>query len=741
MQSVIGLGEFRLHESQIDGFQIRLFLENRVREDGQIVLKSLAEGVRLLTKELWPVKLTRTILVVPRRLDENELFVITGPWADAIDSYERIAPSVWRVLFENLAGTWTRYPSYGLELRREQDSWFIDGATRYLALRMMDAAGIANYKQEIKSSYDDYLNNARALMGSLSKSQSWDPETRMLKASLVLKLVDDELKRNQRGDFFGVLKSIRKKSNAVDLSDSLRAAVGGRGLEVLEAYSTELGKSILAADLIGGSFIMAPFSYERIHEETCKQFGQCLLNEKSTNGYRIIVTGRTQAYLENCGCKANQNGGLARRKTVIEHLRANAKRSLLIDVGDFFPFENNSAFLNSSVQQQLMLYVKLMSQMGYNAVALSKNEIRYSVDYLHQILNGTRIPLTNANVLRNGAAVVPTEIRDHLGHLPVRIIGVLDPTPPRIYRRFYEDATSDLVVTEPSEAIRKLLTSSNHSRELTIIVGALQPTRIRELIDANPDIDIVISSERFFIDQSSLPDFMTEHTVEHLLAQHEHSGFYKGALVLYSDQESYGVLSVDFGLSSSRRVSGAKITKIPLNSSVGEDAAARRAIDAYYKTVPTDAGRNGVRPLFQDDPAVRENEYVGAESCGRCHKAEYDHWLTTRHSKAFLTLRHIRRELNGSCLVCHVTGFGRSPGFSLSALHVDGERFGGVQCEICHGPGSQHVVLPSTANIRKAPNEVTCRECHTPEHSNAFVFRERINLVRHTKEFLASEHQ
>lgn len=476
---------------------------------------------------------------------------------------------------------------------------------------------------------------------------------------------------------------------------------------------------------------MTPLIRENVREEVCDNFSNCDFSQRKEEKLRIIITGKTRGYLENCGCKASQNGGVARRETVIQKLRNTASnRAPLIDTGDSLPNEDNSPFLNPNTERSLPLYLSLMNRLNYDAVAIGRNEIRHSVGFLKKITRDSKLKLVNANIQQSGSSIAPGEVKTQIGPLTVRFIGLLEPNPPSLYRRFYEDATSDLVITDPSQAVRSLSTVLHDSDTLNVVIGPISPKKIRELIDENPEIDIVISSDNDFIDPATLPDSVTEQDKDHIL-KHDHSGYYKQTLVVYADQDTYGVLAVDFGLSSSGRISSAKITRIPLDSSVQENQNVRRMIDNYYQTVAVQSHTQDVKPLFQGDPILENNQYVGAQSCQACHKTEYSHWISTNHSKAFLTLRRIRRELNPDCAICHVTGYGYKPGFSMETLTVDEKKFGGVQCEICHGPGRNHILAPTTSNIRKAPEERTCRQCHTPEHSNAFDFTDRIDRVRH----------
>lgn len=70
-----------------------------------------------------------------------------------------------------------------------------------------------------------------------------------------------------------------------------------------------------------------------------------------------------------------------------------------------------------------------------------------------------------------------------------------------------------------------------------------------------------------------------------------------------------------------------------------------------------------------------------------------------------------------SCFVCHVTGAVESdpdsPTFQDNRPGMAGTfAEPGVQCEVCHGPGSNHAPSPHARQIYVDTTGLTCRECH-----------------------------
>jgi hypothetical protein len=127
----------------------------------------------------------------------------------------------------------------------------------------------------------------------------------------------------------------------------------------------------------------------------------------------------------------------------------------------------------------------------------------------------------------------------------------------------------------------------------------------------------------------------------------------------------------------------------------------------------------------------------GTVNCITCHNNaqwdfKYDGWLQTNHASTF------QRGLDGilsshfqeSCVQCHTTGYDENadndgfddfgfvfpdtlmPGMydSLATVYPDAFERANVQCEQCHGPGSEHMGIKE--NIAKVMNVENCNYCH-----------------------------
>jgi len=144
-----------------------------------------------------------------------------------------------------------------------------------------------------------------------------------------------------------------------------------------------------------------------------------------------------------------------------------------------------------------------------------------------------------------------------------------------------------------------------------------------------------------------------------------------------------------------------------------------------------------------NDADKKPNSYVGVETCGMCHKSEkagkqLDIWKASKHSQAYQTLLTTAADSiaksRGSktaavkteeCLSCHVTTYNVDASLIGPKYKIED----GVQCETCHGPGSNYKAISVMKNKDMAVAngltlvtnlETFCVKCHN-EKSPTYV--------------------
>jgi hypothetical protein len=174
-------------------------------------------------------------------------------------------------------------------------------------------------------------------------------------------------------------------------------------------------------------------------------------------------------------------------------------------------------------------------------------------------------------------------------------------------------------------------------------------------------------------------------------------------------------------------------------------------------------------------PMAKEAQYTGAKSCSKCHKKDkegeqFPIWEKSRHAETYKLLGEPKAKeaaqkvgVSGdpqkaeACLICHTTGYG-APESAFSKKFDIAE---GVQCEACHGAGSEYDTKKIMEAIGKErgpdrkgvsatakkvglviPDENSCKTCHAAERTHngktyknptnkAFDYKKMFDEIKH----------
>jgi len=140
----------------------------------------------------------------------------------------------------------------------------------------------------------------------------------------------------------------------------------------------------------------------------------------------------------------------------------------------------------------------------------------------------------------------------------------------------------------------------------------------------------------------------------------------------------------------------------------------------------------------------KEPIYIGSQACGQCHDGpaighQFSKWRLSGHAQAYAALslpeaKEITR-LSGiteephrakMCLGCHATASEEEDWRHGDGFHLED----GLQCEACHGPGSEYAVREvmrdrprALANGLKLPPLEDCLVCHRVKGSHDAVLK------------------
>lgn len=154
----------------------------------------------------------------------------------------------------------------------------------------------------------------------------------------------------------------------------------------------------------------------------------------------------------------------------------------------------------------------------------------------------------------------------------------------------------------------------------------------------------------------------------------------------------------------------------------------------------------GTRPARPEEEMARQSIYIGARACAECHESEtlghqYGLWRGSAHARAYAALARPEArkiaELSGIteepakarlCLGCHATAADEEEWRRMPDFHIED----GLQCEKCHGPGSEyasHEIMTDEgrayANGLRVPDKKSCMVCHQAKGSHQAVLKNR----------------
>jgi len=349
---------------------------------------------------------------------------------------------------------------------------------------------------------------------------------------------------------------------------------------------------------------------------------------------------------------------------------------------------------------------------GVDAVALGYYDLAAGFDALEELLKAARFPLLCANLVHrdSGEPVFqPTAVVERGGRR-VGLIGVVDSA---LGARGLGPGGENYRVEPLFSTVRHYADQLAKTCDWVVVLSSVPMKKYRLLAKDIPNVDFYVAGDPQ--DKMRLPWSIGDA----MIASVTQLGKYLG----YAQLDGNG---------GGERV---KHQFVPMKPDERDDPEVRRLVDTYYREAAVRRLRTpGAQPPDAEEQVNLAHGgavYVGAAECQTCHASVYRAWQGQRHALAWEGLTEIARQQT-ECLECHVTGLGEWGGYSLSATAAADPGLAGVQCEVCHGPGSLH---PAVAVARRGREQVAkvCRSCHTPSRSPGFRLQEYLARIACTQ--------
>ena len=420
----------------------------------------------------------------------------------------------------------------------------------------------------------------------------------------------------------------------------------------------------------------------------------------------ILTTFDGQAYLETCGCKASQAGGVARLAAWVRDFRSTFDGpDILLNLGNAFPMDTKNIILDPVRRKEVGLFLSMFDEIGYDGSVLGESELLFGPRDFGVAVAASKTPYVSANATNGDGLFLPPYLDLAAGDVRVRVVGVTSKMGLPQLQSIWRARTSGVTVANPVPAVGDAMPGDGET-DLFVVAGRIKPRVVRELVARYPQIDVVVSYDEFA--------YCKDNTGQDLVT--DPSGFIGETLVLYPITGTYGISAFTLFRDSEANIVAFRPRFVYLDQRFDEDPQARERIDSFYLSEIANEPSTTMSKigLWAEDVQMGV-EFVGSAACKDCHSAEHEQWSLTGHASAFATLLAEHRQYAPGCVVCHVTGASMRSGYEFGDMKSTMQD---VQCEMCHGPGSEHVAAPGGGQMTRVPSYDLCVTCHNAEHSD-----------------------
>lgn len=402
----------------------------------------------------------------------------------------------------------------------------------------------------------------------------------------------------------------------------------------------------------------------------------CILVSEPANNADVVtvfLTGNGLGVLKPCGCSGGQLGGLDRRGAVFNTVPA--KRRMIVDTG---------FFVESDGEQDLIKFdivTRALGQLDYDVVNLTEEDITIAENLgLKDIISSFFNIITSR---RPTDANLPAAFTKKF-LLKDKVIAV-------------KVATFD-VETAPVERIEKLFP---HEAGLQTINILILNRCVPEIIDS--------IKKKAFVDCLICPASSDEPAL--LSARN------KRPLVISVGRFGRYICKLQIKPAKDKGIPKLSFSTIAVTEEMPQDSFLVLLYQDYQQLVK-EADLLKMYPRFILPGGL---EYTGTKSCKPCHEYEYEKWSTKSHAHAYETLKRAGSQFDPECVLCHVVGLKYEGGFVSEQETTDLKDVG---CEVCHGPGSEHI--KSLGMTKTTGPKMDCTDCHTPENSGNYAGNEEL---------------
>jgi hypothetical protein len=430
---------------------------------------------------------------------------------------------------------------------------------------------------------------------------------------------------------------------------------------------------------------------------------------------RLYLVSSVAGALEPCGCSKNQLGGVDHLGAYLASERKQVPASLLAAAGPLFfldPVLRGEQTTQDRWKAEAL--ATTLQKTGLVAWAPGANDWADGAATLASLRERSGAALLAANLSGATAGAIPTTLRE-IGGLKVGFVGISAPTKAGL--------APEGVEVKPAAAPLRASIDQLKGQGAQVLVGlfALPRGDALRLIEEAPELQVVALGKPFEQGEANdkpLPPVLLNGT---LVVQPSNHLQTVSVVDLHVREQSFAFQD-GTGIEGPPKTppsSGSyfRVSTVNITVDLGRDDSIYLAMLDYYRKV-NDHNRVAFAERKAPPPGPDGNRFVGITVCSSCHAAAREVWNKTAHARAYKTLADQHKEFNLDCVKCHVTGYEKPGGSTVT----DNALLKDVQCEECHGPGGRHTENPSDkTRILARPTPDSCvSACHHPPHVEGF---------------------
>jgi 2',3'-cyclic-nucleotide 2'-phosphodiesterase (5'-nucleotidase family) len=341
-----------------------------------------------------------------------------------------------------------------------------------------------------------------------------------------------------------------------------------------------------------------------------------------------------------------------------------------------------------------------MYDLGYDAMTVGEREFNYGYKlFLEQAKTG-KVPVVSGNVRdkASGKLLWKPYIVVKKNNVKVAIGGLLSKTIP------LGPAQDSVLVDDPLAAARKLVAEMRKKADVVVLLAHMGRVDAEDIASQVPGIDVLVTGHHPGMSPTSRK---VNNTVS-----------------VCSGEQGQNVGETVFDLDG-KQATLRESRSVILLPEVGERADYAARVKTFEDEINTAMRKQAQETAVNTANQPGASRFLGMNACISCHQPQHEQWKTTAHSHAIDILRQQQKESTPECVQCHVTGWQQPGGFRSIATT---EAMANVQCEVCHGMGTEHDMF---AADKGPPPEPLCVTCHNPANDPSWNYAAKLPKVVH----------